>query len=119
MATKIASSEATVLIQGESGTGKEVVAKHIHRHSKRQGRPILSINCGALQENLLMSELFGHEKGAFTGAIAQRSDSSRPSTAVPCFWTKSARWVWRRRRNFCASCKREKSTAWERVRRSR
>lgn len=72
MATKIAGSEATVLIQGESGTGKEVVAKHIHRHSRRHARPILSINCGALQENLLMSELFGHEKGAFTGAITQK-----------------------------------------------
>ncbi|MFM8312685.1 MAG: sigma-54 interaction domain-containing protein [Deltaproteobacteria bacterium] len=72
MVAKIAPSEATVLIQGESGTGKELVAKRIHELSKRASKNLVSLNCGAIQETLLLSELFGHEKGAFTGAINQK-----------------------------------------------
>lgn len=72
MAQKIAPSEASVLITGESGTGKEVIAHYIHNHSRRKERPFISINCAAIPENLLESELFGHEKGAFTGAVARR-----------------------------------------------
>jgi len=69
---RIAPSAANVLLLGESGTGKEVMAKTIHRLSKRNDKPFVSINCAAIPENLLESELFGHEKGAFTGAAAQR-----------------------------------------------
>ncbi|WP_193334739.1 sigma-54-dependent transcriptional regulator FlbD [Devosia beringensis] len=72
MADQIAGSDASILITGESGTGKEVIAKYVHARSKRANKPFISINCAAIPEALLESELFGHEKGAFTGAIARR-----------------------------------------------
>jgi two-component system response regulator FlrC len=72
LADQVAPSEASILVTGESGAGKEVMARHLHAKSRRAQRPFISVNCAAIPENLLESELFGHEKGAFTGAVARR-----------------------------------------------
>ncbi|HRP11807.1 MAG TPA: sigma 54-interacting transcriptional regulator, partial [Terricaulis sp.] len=72
LADQIAGSDASIMITGESGVGKEVLARYVHKKSKRKDKPFIAVNCAAIPEQLLESELFGHEKGAFTGAVARR-----------------------------------------------
>jgi DNA-binding NtrC family response regulator len=72
LADQVAASDASILITGESGVGKEVMARYLHEKSRRAQKPFISVNCAAIPDNLLESELFGHEKGAFTGAVARR-----------------------------------------------
>jgi len=84
---QVADSSATVLIQGESGSGKESVVRAIHERSPRRTGPFVAVNCAALPETLLESELFGYERGAFTGAAGKRDASSWP-TPARCSWTR-------------------------------
>src|SRR5262249_55751911 len=73
LVTQVGTTDATGLIMGESGTGKELVARSIHEQSPRVERPFIPVNCGAIPAELLESEMFGHERGAFTGAVGQRA----------------------------------------------
>ena len=87
-AAKVAATELTVLVLGKNGTGKEVLARHIHYESDRRNGPFVAVNCAALVESLLESELFGHEKGAFTDANQTRAGNSNSPGAELCSWTK-------------------------------
>jgi two-component system, NtrC family, response regulator PilR len=86
---RLARSMAPVAIHGESGSGKELAARLIHETGARQGKPFVAVNCGAIPENLMESEFFGHRKGAFTGADQEREGFSKQRMAVLCFWMKS------------------------------
>lgn len=99
----VAASDATVLITGESGVGKEVVADEVYRHSLRNNRPYIKVNCAAIPASLLESELFGYDKGAFSGASAGgKAASLNWRTAAPCCWMRSATSPWISRPSCCA-----------------
>ena len=88
----LAETDSGVMITGETGTGKELVARAIHNLSRRRSRQFVAINCGAFPDTLLESELFGYEKGAFTGAVQSRGGRSNLQTAERFFWTRSKPW---------------------------
>ena len=91
-AARVAATDLPVLLLGESGTGKDLLAQEIHRRSNRARHRLVALNCAALPETLVESELFGYEKGSFTGADRPAPASSKSPTAARCSWTKSARW---------------------------
>ena len=107
---QVSETNTTVLIRGESGTGKELIAHAIHYHSPRASKPYIKVNCAALPENVIESELFGHEKGAFTSAIQMRKGRFELASAAPSSSTKSAISRPPPRSSFCASCRNASSS---------
>ncbi len=102
---KVAPTESTVLITGETGTGKELVARAIHKRSQRSTQAFISVNCAAIPPSLIASELFGHEKGAFTGAVQRRLGRFELAEGAPFSSTKLASFRWKLKSPCCVCCR--------------
>jgi PAS domain S-box-containing protein len=113
---RVASSEATVLLLGETGTGKEVMARAVHEPSRRKNQPFIKMNCAAIPTGLLESELFGHEKGAFTGAVSRKVGRLELADKGPSFWTRLGRFRWSCNQNCCVFYRTRSSNDWEGIR---
>jgi transcriptional regulator with GAF, ATPase, and Fis domain len=108
----VAPTDSTVLVLGETGTGKKLVVRAVHNLSRRAGRPFVKANCAAIPFDLLESELFGHERGAFTGAIAQKIGRFEMADTGSLFPTKSGTYLWRCSRSSSGLCKNRSSSDW-------
>jgi formate hydrogenlyase transcriptional activator len=107
---QVAPTDSTVLIEGETGTGKELIAHAIHNASQRCGRPFIKLNCAAIPTDLQESELFGHEKGAFTGAIAQKTGRFEMADKGTLFLDEVGDIPLNCSRSCCACCKNRSSS---------
>ena len=99
-ANRVATTDATILVTGESGTGKGVLARALHTMSPRAERPLVLVDCSAITATLIESELFGHERGAFTGADKKYQDVSPKRTVARSSWMKLESFHWRYRVNY-------------------
>ena len=102
---QVADSPLTILVEGETGTGKEIVARAIHQLSARRKKPFVAVDCGAIPDTLIESELFGYEKGAFTGHISERPGCFRLPRGEACSSTRSSTSRFRRRGSCCVRCR--------------
>ena len=112
LVARVSESKSTVLLQGESGTGKELIARAIHGNSPRRDKPFVPVNCGALPDTLLESEMFGYEKGAFTGAVGTKTACSSRPAAARCFSTRLASSDRLCKSSCCASCRIMRFAVW-------